>query len=184
LRPPPTVIDVACATMSSSLFFEPVTFGGARKFAGGDLGANNPIEQVELELPNIWRMDKGFQPHCILSIGAGHPGNSIIESDLWNLLANTMREMSTETERTAFRFERRSQHLMEPANKRYFRFSVAQGLQSSVFAMLESDLEQIGIIEATTEAYMDNALQRSEVEQCATLLKCRKVLPLAKEKSW
>lgn len=184
MRPPPTVIDVACATMSSSLFFEPVTFGGARKFAGGDLGANNPIEQVELELPNIWRMDKGFQPQCIVSIGAGHPGNSIIESDLWNLLANTMREMSTETESTAFRFERRSRHLMEPANKRYFRFSVAQGLQSSVFAMLECDQKQIGIIEATTEAYMDIALQRSEVEQCATLLKCRKVLPLAKKQSW
>jgi hypothetical protein len=180
-RPPPTVVNVACATMSSSLFCEPVTLGGARRYAGGDLGANNPINQVELEALNLWKMDRGFQPQCLVSIGAGNPGNSKIETDFWYLLANTMREIATETEGTAFTFALRFQHLMKSDNKSYFRFNVEQGLQQ--FAMLECDEEQIALIQATTEGYMDNAVQRIEIEQCAALLQLREVLPLEEKPS-
>lgn len=44
---PATIIEAARAISAATSFFEPVSIG-ARRFADGALGANNPVDEVEL----------------------------------------------------------------------------------------------------------------------------------------
>ncbi|PYH40041.1 phospholipase, patatin family protein, partial [Aspergillus saccharolyticus JOP 1030-1] len=55
---PATICQTARATSAATTFFDPVSIG-ARRFADGALGANNPVEEVEREASDIWCRETG-----------------------------------------------------------------------------------------------------------------------------
>jgi predicted acylesterase/phospholipase RssA len=122
-----TILQAALATSAATTFFDPVIIG-ARKFADGALGANNPVGQVEEEATNIWCSNKGeLKPlvKCFVSIGTGNPGKKAIEDNIVKFLSNTLVGIATETEATEKNFIAKWRRHFE--NKRYFRFNVEQG---------------------------------------------------------
>lgn len=79
-----TIYQAARATFAATTFFEPVLIS-ARRFAGGGLGANDPVGEVEGEASNIWCEDTGDlkpQVKCIISIGTGNPGKKAMDDSL------------------------------------------------------------------------------------------------------
>ena len=61
-RRPATIVDAACATLSSVKVFEAVQFGRPpSKYVAGDLGANNPIDRVWNEAQRIWSKSGGLE---------------------------------------------------------------------------------------------------------------------------
>lgn len=124
-----TILQAALATSAATTFFDPVTIG-ARKFADGGLGANNPVDEVEGEASNIWCSNTGdLKPlvKCFVSIGTGNPGKKAVEYNMLKFLSGTLVELATQTENTEKKFIAKwRQHFDE---KRYFRFNVDQGLQ-------------------------------------------------------
>ncbi|KAI1472500.1 FabD/lysophospholipase-like protein [Daldinia caldariorum] len=134
---PVTITDAALATSAATTFFDPVNIG-ARKFADGALGANNPVREVEGEASNIWCPDTGdLKPlvKCFVSVGTGNPGQKPIKSRILKFLSQTLVELATETEKTENDFVSNwRQHYDE---RRYFRFNVEQGLQGVELAEYE-----------------------------------------------
>lgn len=162
-----TICEAALATLAATSFFDPVSIG-ARKYVDGALGANNPVDEVESEISNIWCPDtREPKPlvKCFISVGTGNPGKQAIEDNLPKFLSKTLVDIATETEKTAMKFiERWAQHF---DGKRYFRFNVHQGLQGVDL----TECQQQGTIEATTEEYLDDQEQRSRVRDCILNLK-------------
>ena len=159
---PATICQAALATSAATTFFDPVTIG-ARKFADGGLGANNPVDEVEGEASNIWCSGTGdLKPlvKCFVSIGTGNPGKMAIEDNILKFVFKTVVGIATETEYTEKKFIARwCQHFDQ---KRYFRFNVDQGLQDVGPAEY---LEQ-GTIEAATDAYLTHMAQKFRVRDC------------------
>lgn len=165
-----TVLQAALATSAATTFFDPVTIG-ARKFADGGLGANNPVEEVEGEASNIWCSDTGdLKPlvKCFVSIGTGNPGKKAVEDNMIKFLSGTLVELATQTEKTEKRFIANwRQHFDE---KRYFRFNVDQGLQNVGLA----EYQEQGAIEAATDGYLDHQGQEFWVRDCIQNLKLKR----------
>jgi predicted acylesterase/phospholipase RssA len=164
-----TILQAALATSAATTFFDPVIIG-ARKFADGALGANNPVGQVEEEATNIWCSNKGeLKPlvKCFVSIGTGNPGKKAIEDNIVKFLSNTLVGIATETEATEKNFIAKWRRHFE--NKRYFRFNVEQGLQDVGLA----EYQEQGAIEAATYGYLDHQRQRFQVQDCVENLKLK-----------
>ena len=125
-----TISQAALATSAATTFFDPVKIGD-RKFADGGFGTNNPVEEVEAEATRLWCPTTGdLKPlvRCLVSIGTGKPGIKPFENSVIKFLAQTLKEIATETQKTERRFSARwAKHL---EGKRYFRFNVDQGLQN------------------------------------------------------
>ena len=159
---PATICQAACATSAATSFFDPVSIG-ARRFADGALGANNPVDEVEGEASDIWCPETGdLKPlvKCFISIGTGNPGKKAMEGNLLKFLSKTLPELTTETEQT----EKKSiakwrQHY---DSKQYFWFNVDQGLQDVGLA----EYQEQGLIEAATEGYLDHQAVRFQVRDC------------------
>ena len=159
---PATICQAARATSAATTFFKPVSIG-ARRFADGALGANNPVDEVEGEASDIWCPETGdLKPlvKCFISIGTGNPGKKAMEGNLLKFLSKTLPELTTETEQT----EKKSiakwrQHY---DSKQYFRFNVDQGLQDVGLA----EYQEQGLIEAATEGYLDHQAVRFQVRDC------------------
>jgi hypothetical protein len=166
---PATICQAALATSAATTFFDPVNIG-ARKFADGALGANNPVDEVEGEASDIWCSETGdLKPlvKCFVSIGTGNPGKKAIEDNMLKFLSGTLVDIATQTENTEKRFiSKWRQHFDE---KRYFRFNVDQGLQD---VGLEEHQEQ-GAIEAATDGYLDHQAQKFRVRDCIQNLKLK-----------
>ncbi|GFG21196.1 putative Podospora anserina S mat genomic DNA chromosome 6, supercontig 2, partial [Aspergillus udagawae] len=149
---PATICQAARATSAATTFFEPVSIG-ARRFADGALGANNPVDEVEGEASDVWCPETGnLKPlvKCFVSIGTGNPGKKAMEDNLLKFLWKTLPELATQTEQTEKRFIAKwRQHYDD---KRYFRFNVDQGLQEVGLA----EYQEQGRIEAATEGYLDH----------------------------
>lgn len=162
-----TILEAALATSAATSFFDPVRIG-ARQFVDGALGANNPVEQVEREATDLWCDDTADlmpQVKCFISIGTGRPGRKAIEYEFRKLLTKTLVAMATETEQTEARFIARWRQYYDL--KRYFRFNVDRGLEG---IGLEEYKEQ-GVMEATTESYLDHTAQITRVRDCVLNLK-------------
>jgi predicted acylesterase/phospholipase RssA len=164
-----TILQAALATSAATTFFDPVTIG-ARKFADGGLGANNPVDEVEGEASNIWCSDTGeLKPlvKCFVSVGTGNPGKKAIEDNILKFLSGTLVGLATQTENTEKRFIAKwRQHFDE---KRYFRFNVDQGLQNVGLA----EYQEQGAIEAATDGYLDHQGQEFRVRDCIQNLKSK-----------
>ncbi|KAL8898562.1 MAG: hypothetical protein Q9207_006638 [Kuettlingeria erythrocarpa] len=165
-----TICEAALATSATTSFFQPVHIG-ARKFVDGALRANNPAEEVEKEARSIWydpRVEFNSLVKCFVSIGTGHLGKKPIEDNAAKFLATkTLVDIVTETESTADSFINRWRQQHEA--KRYFRFSVHQGLQD---VSLEEHNKQ-GTIEAATYEYVGHTEQKSRVRDCVQNLKTK-----------
>lgn len=99
---PATICQAARSTSAATSFFDPVSIG-ARRFADGALGANNPVDEVEGEASDIWCPETGdLKPlvKCFISIGTGNPGKKAMEGNLLKFLSKTLPELTTETEQT------------------------------------------------------------------------------------
>ncbi|KAK6956257.1 hypothetical protein Daesc_001531 [Daldinia eschscholtzii] len=150
-----TISEAALATSAATTLFDPVEIG-ARKFADGALGANNPAEEVEGEASDIWCPDTAdLKPlvKCFISIGTGNPGKKPVNLKMFRFLSRTLVEIATETDNTEKRFIAKwRQHFDE---KRYFRFNVDQGLQHIKL----TEYKEQGAIEAATHGYLDHQAQ-------------------------
>lgn len=164
-----TILQAALATSAATTFFNPVTIG-ARKFADGGLGANNPVDEVAGEASDIWCSQTGdLKPlvKCFVSIGTGNPGKKPIEDSMLKFLSGTLADLATQTENTEKKFIHDwRQHFDE---KRYFRFNVDQGLQNVGLA----EYQEQGAIEAATYGYLDHQGQESRVRDCIQNLKLK-----------
>ncbi|KAJ5090363.1 FabD/lysophospholipase-like protein [Penicillium argentinense] len=157
-----TICQAARATSAATSFFEPVSIG-ARRFADGGLGANNPVDEVEGEASDIWCEDTGdLKPHvkCFISIGTGNPGKKAMEDNLLKFVSKTLPELATQTEQTEKRFI--AKWRLHYAENRYFRFNVDQGLQDVGLA----EYQQQGLIESATEGYLDHQAVKFRVRDC------------------
>ncbi|PGH34123.1 hypothetical protein GX50_03086 [[Emmonsia] crescens] len=163
----PTILDAARATSAATSFFEPANIG-TRRYVDGALGANNPVDEVWNEAQNIWCAEDGaLEPlvNCFISIGTGNPGVSPMNEGALKVLAKDMVKMATQTERTAETFQARHRGLFD--RKRYFRFNVAQGLQT---VGLE-EYKKEGLLEAATDDYLISTEQRVRLRDCVQHLR-------------
>ena len=159
---PATICQAARSTSAATSFFDPVSIG-ARRFADGALGANNPVDEVEGEARDIWCPERGdLKPlvKCFISIGTGNPGKKAMEGNLLKFLSKTLPEMATETEQTEKKFIAKWRESYD--SKRYFRFNVDQGLQDVRLA----EYQEQGLIEAATEGYLNHQAVRFQVRDC------------------
>jgi predicted acylesterase/phospholipase RssA len=166
---PATICQVARATSAATTFFEPVSIG-ARRFADGALGANNPVDEVEGEASDIWCEETGdLKPlvKCFISIGTGHPGKKAMEDKLLKFVFKTLPALATQTEHTEKRFIAKWRQHYD--SKRYFRFNVDQGLQDVGLA----EYQEQGLIETTTEGYLDHQAVAFRVRDCVENLKSK-----------
>ncbi|OJD18067.1 hypothetical protein AJ78_01897 [Emergomyces pasteurianus Ep9510] len=165
----PTILDAARATSAATSFFEPANIG-TRRYVDGALGANNPVDEVWNEAQNIWCAEDGaLEPlvNCFISIGTGNPGVSLMNEGVLKVLAKDMVKMTTQTERTAETFQARHRGLFD--RKRYFRFNVAQGLQT---VGLE-EYKREGLLEAATDDYLTSTEQKVRLRDCVKHLKAK-----------
>ncbi|OJJ80607.1 uncharacterized protein ASPGLDRAFT_134498, partial [Aspergillus glaucus CBS 516.65] len=157
-----TIIEATHATSAATSFFDPVCVG-ARKFANGALGANNPIDEVEGEASDIWCGEIGDLKPLVkyfISIETGSPGEKAIEDNMLKFLSKTMVDLTTQTEQTEKRFIAKwRQH---DDKKRYFRFNVDRGLQDVGL----SEYQEQGLIEAATEGYLSHQAFKFQVRDC------------------
>ncbi|KAJ6042987.1 FabD/lysophospholipase-like protein [Penicillium canescens] len=166
---PATICQAARATSAATTFFEPASIG-ARRFADGALGANNPVDEVEDEASDIWCEDTGdLKPlvKCFISIGTGHPGKKAMEDNLLKFVSKTLPALVTQTEHTEKRFIARWRQHYD--SKRYFRFNVDQGLQDVGLA----EYQEQGLIESATEGYLDHQAVAFRVRDCVENLKSK-----------
>ncbi|KAK2014984.1 phospholipase, patatin family protein [Colletotrichum eremochloae] len=162
-----TICEAALATSAATGLFDPVAIGH-RYYVDGALGANNPVDQVENEASNIWCSESGdLKPlvKCFISLGTGNPGKKSIQDRLDKFVSDTLIGISTDTEATAERFIGRWRQHYD--SKRYFRFNVEQGLQKVGVA----EDEQLGLIEAATEDYLEGQALAFRVRDCVVNLK-------------
>lgn len=125
-RRPATIVDAACATLSSAKVFEAVQFGRPpSKYVAGDLGANNPIDRVWNEAQRIWSRNGGLEQlvSCVVSVGAGSPRSGAIQTDGPGF-TRAMHDIAVQTEETAKKF-RLGHGGLGGRDKRYHRFNVA-----------------------------------------------------------
>ncbi|CAI6342365.1 unnamed protein product [Periconia digitata] len=166
---PSTICQAALATSATTTFFESVSIGH-RSFTDGQLGANNPVDQVEGEAGNIWCPETGeLKPlvKCFISIGTGNPGNKAFEDKTIDVLSQTVVEIAKETENTERKFIDRWAGKFD--EKRYFRFNVEQGLQS--IGLEEYNMR--GRIEALTEAYITHKDRYFRMRDCVGNLRLK-----------
>jgi hypothetical protein len=164
-----TICQAALATSTATAFFEPVSINH-RSFADGELGSNNPVDEVEGEASNIWCSETGdLKPlvKCFISIGTGNPGIKAFEDSMIKFLSQTVVQIATETENTEKRFIARwAKHFDE---KRYFRFNVDQGLQNIGL----DEYKKKGAVEAATEGYISHQAQKFRVRDCIQNLRLK-----------
>lgn len=147
--------QAARATSAASSFFAPINIGpNKEEFVDGAVGANNPVEVLWDEARELWSQDRlEDNVRCIVSIGTGEPTLSAFGNKFWEI-AKTLKEVATETERTANAFQNRHFDLVQ-AN-RYYRFNVKHGLEN---VGLEEWAQRDKIV-AVTRHYLRTGVQR------------------------
>lgn len=124
---PATIVQAAMATAAATSFFPPVKIGN-REYHDGALGNNNPVDIVWREAQTLWCSDEEDQGamsskvKCLISIGTGNPGTSPILKGGYGFLKDTLRDMVTETEKTATAAAENLKAWLNPKKtQRYFR---------------------------------------------------------------
>ncbi|KAK4443152.1 acyl transferase/acyl hydrolase/lysophospholipase [Podospora aff. communis PSN243] len=143
-----TIWEAARATSAAPTFFDGIQIG-TQLFVDGAIEANNPVDIVRQEAESIWpdAFQRGWI-QCLVSIGTGVPdlkafGNHFFE------VAETLKNIATETERTEASFYGNTQYL--GLKGRYFRFNVDRGL----YDVQLDDTKKLAEIEASAEAYLE-----------------------------
>lgn len=170
-RRPATIVDAACATLSSAKIFEAVQFGRPpSKYVAGDLGANNPIDRVWNEAQRIWSKTGGLEQlvSCVISVGAGSPRPGVIHTEGPGF-ADAMYDIATQTEETAKKFLLGKRDL-GGRDKRYHRFNVNN--------LPELGWERYSDSEVIVQHAIDYLESHAEeIEQCAENLQRENSVP-------
>lgn len=166
-----TIVKAALATSAAPTFFEPVTID-VRPYVDGGLLANNPVNKVLVEAQNIWCPNGGIgeieaMVKCFVSIGTGNPGLNTIKKGAVPFLIKNLKDIATETERTAEDFAKQHRGLL--GEKRYFRYNVEQGLQGVDLAEYKAQPR----IELATDRYLSIQEQKFRIRDSAENLKIK-----------
>jgi hypothetical protein len=89
------------------------------------LGANNPIYALWSQAQDVWGNQLSDNLKCLISIGTGVPSLKPVQDDVLGIW-RTLKEIATETEKTAEQF-RRDKAILDDGG-RYYRFNVPHGL--------------------------------------------------------
>ena len=164
-----TIWEAARATSAASSFFDPITIGRhGQQYVDAGLGCNNPVDEVWTEAQDIWSPegeDLAALVKCFISIGTGNPGISPIEDSALKVFTKTLKEIATQTEKTAEIFAKSHRGLLFQG--RYFRFNVDQGLQA---VGLEEYKKEKDIVSATS-LYMESQHLQRQTQACSNALK-------------
>lgn len=166
-----TIVDAACATLSSAKVFEAVEFGKPpSRYVAGDLGANNPIGRVWNEAQRIWGKNGELESlvSCVVSVGAGSPRSRAIHADGPGF-THAMYDIATQTEETAKSFLL-SHSALRGRDRRYHRFNV-----SSLPELPWEGYGDSGAIETLANDYLEGHVE--EIGRCAELLQRDNVVP-------
>lgn len=156
-----SIWEAVRATSAAPLFFEPLTLEASRAtFVDGAVRANNPVEQVTSEARRLWP-DRSIG--CLVSLGTGvtlPQGFNPNKSRLHEIL-QSLADIATDanTKAREFRDTREGRELVR--SRKYFRYSVPQGMGEVDLA----DFERIPYVESITLPYavdMDH-----DIEECA-----------------
>ncbi|KAJ5811278.1 hypothetical protein N7474_007579, partial [Penicillium riverlandense] len=123
-----TKIWQACrATSAATSFFDPITIGPfEEEFVDGALGENNPVYALWNQAQDVWGDQPWGKIQCLVSIGTGIPTLKPVRDEILGIWS-TLKELATETEKTAEQFRRDKSSLDEQG--RYYRFNVDHGLE-------------------------------------------------------
>ncbi|KAF4631143.1 hypothetical protein G7Y89_g6995 [Cudoniella acicularis] len=170
-RTPATIVDAACATLSSAKIFEVVEFGRpTSKYVAGDLGANNPIDRVWNEAQRIWSKTGGLEQlvSCVTSVGAGSPQLRAIHTDGPGF-TDAMYDIATQTEEIAKKF-RLGKRELGGRDKRYHRFNINNLPELGWERYSDSEVIRFKAID-----YLER--YEEEIEQCAEHLQRENFVP-------
>ncbi|KAL2195223.1 acyl transferase/acyl hydrolase/lysophospholipase [Corynascus similis CBS 632.67] len=123
-----TKIWQACrATCAAATFFDSIAIGPfGEEFVDGALGANNPVYALWNQAQDVWGDQLWGSLQCIVSIGTGISTLTPVNDDVRGIWA-TLKQLATETEKTAEQFRRDKSELDDQG--RYYRFNVDHGLE-------------------------------------------------------
>jgi predicted acylesterase/phospholipase RssA len=160
-----TTIWQACrATSAATTFFDPIAIGPfGEEFVDGALGTNNPVYMAWTEAQDIWGDQFEHKLQCLISIGTGLPSLSAVRDDPLGILT-TLKELATETEKTAQQFHREKSALSNAG--RYYRFNVDRGLESVGLEESKKKKE----IAAATRLYIGKEPVSTQIKACASNL--------------
>lgn len=165
--------EAARATSAASSFFDPIKIGQfEEEFVDGAVGANNPVAQIWNEARYMWSGEAlEGNIKCLVSIGTGVPSLDSYGSSLFEI-AKTLKDIATETEKTAESFHRAHSDLDD--GNRYFRFNVSHGLES---IELEDAAQKNKIMAATTR-YVALESVMNQMKLCGNNLSTRECTSL------
>jgi len=163
-----TTIWQACrATSAATTFFDPIAIGPFdEEFVDGALGANNPVYGVWNQAQDLWGDQLQRKLRCLVSIGTGVPSLKPVRGDALGILS-TLKELATETEKTAERFHRDKSSLDDEG--RYYRFNVDHGLEDVGLEESKKKAE----IAAATRRYVESQGVFKQMKACANNLALR-----------
>ena len=120
----------------------------------GGGGYNNPVQVAHDEAKACWG-DSTREIECIVSIGTGKGSLKAFGRNL-KQIGRTLIDIATDTDEKAALFASvHPQYDKEGAERRYFRFQVAQGLESVGIA----EHEKINEMADATQIYMEKSDQ-------------------------
>ncbi|CAK7198610.1 hypothetical protein SEUCBS139899_001274 [Sporothrix eucalyptigena] len=159
-----TIWQACRATSAATTFFDPIAIGPFdEEFVDGALGANNPINFLWNQAQDIWGDQLESKLQCVVSIGTGVPNLQPVRDDVLGIW-KTLKDIATETEKTAQQFHRDKASLYDEG--RYFRFNVDQGLQE--IGLEESKKKKE--IAAATRHYIESQIVFRQMQACANNL--------------
>ncbi|CAK7223200.1 hypothetical protein SBRCBS47491_005129 [Sporothrix bragantina] len=160
-----TKVWQACrATSAATGFFDPIAIGPFdEEFVDGALGANNPIYVLWNQARDVWGDDLQNKLQCVVSIGTGVPNLKPVRDDVLRIWA-TLKDLVTETEKTAQQFHRDKSNLDNEG--RYYRFNVDRGLEE--IGLEESKKKRE--IAAATRRYVESQTVFKQIQACANSL--------------
>lgn len=160
-----TIWEAASATAAAPMFFEAVEFkAGGETWCDGGLHRNNPINVglAQLGLEIEWK-DKPIG--CVLSLGTGAPQIKEVSGNLAKFLKGSV-DIMTDSEKIAdeFAISKDGQELAD--SRRYFRFSVVQGME----VLQMDEFKETERMKSLTDLYLSKIGSGNEVQRCARSL--------------
>ncbi|EJT68900.1 hypothetical protein GGTG_13563 [Gaeumannomyces tritici R3-111a-1] len=156
-----TIWQACRATSAATTFFDPIAIGPfGEEFVDGALGANNPVYVVWNQAQDVWGDQLQRKLRCFVSIGTGVPNLKPVRDDALGIWS-TLKELATETEKTAQQFHRDKSALDDEG--RYYRFNVDHGLEEIGLEESKKKAE----IAAATRRYIESQAVFKQMKACA-----------------
>lgn len=157
--------EAASATAAAPMYFKAVTFeSSGERWTDGGMRRNNPIQEamVEIEREKYW---PGKQIGCVVSLGTGAAEIKGVSKNLLGFLRGSV-DIMTDSETIADDFAASMMGKNLASSRRYFRFSVPQGMSD-----LELDeYKETEKMSALTIEYLRKMTSGNDVNSCARSL--------------